>query len=772
MADKAASPASPASSTEGELHKLSQAVAEFSRQINELGSRVSDLETRTDELADAIGTDREDIDAHSLQLQALETKIEDLENRSRRGNLRIKGLPESFQDLPGTIGALFSALLPQAQLSQLKMDRIHRALGKPRIPDTPRDVVLKLHYPEMRDLILNAARNLKAMPNLPPEVHIYADLAPTTLRMRREMKPVTQALQQAQVRYRWGFPFALSFQLNSRQYTVHTPAEGIEKLRQAGLKVDCLEKSVAPPRPQCPARVWSQPHSVPHVLVPSLEINAKGVILKAFERYRLKTCINFKPWNGEKNYVSVFKDNGCYSYVGMQNGKQQLSIGTGCDTVEIVQHEVLHALGFYHEQSRSDRDDYVTILWENIQSNLKHNFVSYSDTETTFLDVPYDYTSVMHYPSTAFSANGNPTIQTKKAAFNNLIGKQVDLSGNDVLKLNRLYNCSSSLTFLDSCSFESDDICAMIQSTNDSTDWEYVSSVPEGPNTDHTHMGKGTGYFMYFDTSTGETGNEVILESRLFYPARGFQCLEFFYYHSGNESDQLNIWIKEYTSDSPNGSLTFVNSVTGPPADYWQIHHSKLTAKNKFRFVFQGLKGGGDSAGGISIDDINLSETECPQNVWHIRNFTRDLIKSSLYSPPYYSKDGYAYQISLIEDPWSSFPFNMATYLYLVSGTNDATLQWPCPWRQVTVEFIDQNPNAQERTSNMKSITTDPNEYYGYYAWDNPAVNGFEYTYPNGTIYNITGGIYGQYLFTAEEWLYRRDFLKGGDAFISISMEG
>ncbi|XP_040289824.1 meprin A subunit beta-like [Bufo bufo] len=453
------------------------------------------------------------------------------------------------------------------------------------------------------------------------------------------------------------------------------------------------------------------PLIVPYYLENSLEINAKGVILKAFERYRLKTCIDFKPWNGEKNYVSVFRDNGCYSYVGMQNGKQQLSIGTGCDTVEIVQHEFLHALGFYHEQSRSDRDDYVTILWKNIQFGMDHNFFSYSDTETTFLDVPYDYTSVMHYPSTAFSANGNPTIQTKKAAFNNLAGKQMDLSANDALKLNRLYNCSSSLTFLDSCSFESDDICAMIQSTNDSTDWEYVSSVPEGPNTDHTHMGKGTGYFMHFSTSIGETGDEAILESRLFYPARGFQCLEFFYYHSGNESDQLNIWIKEYTNDSPNGNLTFVNSVTGPPADYWQIHHSKLSAKNKFRFVFQGIKGGGNSAGGISIDDINLSETECPQNVWHIRNFTRDLIKSSLFSPPYYSKDGYAYQISLIEYPWSSLPFNIATFVYLVSGANDATLQWPCPWRQVTVEFIDQNPNAQERTSNMKSITTDPNEF-------------------------------------------------------------
>ncbi|XP_056377758.1 meprin A subunit beta-like isoform X2 [Hyla sarda] len=516
------------------------------------------------------------------------------------------------------------------------------------------------------------------------------------------------------------------------------------------------------------------PLTVPYYLEDSLEVNAKDVILKAFERFWLKTCINFEPWNGEANYISVFKDNGCYSYVGnLQRGKQYLSIGSGCDDIKIVQHELLHALGFYHEQSRSDRDDYLTIINENIQPGKEHNFNAYSDVVSSFLNVPYDYLSIMHYDKTAFQIGQEPTILPKFPQFTNLIGKQMDFSDNDILKLNRLYNCTSSVTFLDTCSFETDDICGMLQNSSDSADWQRVTQVSNGPSSDHTHLGKerDIGYFMHFSTSTGKTGDYATLESRLFYPARRFQCLDFFYYHNGNKNDTLNIWIKEYTKVHSNGIWRLMDSINGKPADYWQLHYSSLHATNKFRIVFEGIKGFGKSDGGFSIDDINLSETVCPENVWHIRNFSRDNVKNYIRSPPYYSKDGYAYQIGLYEYSSPESQVNIATYLHLISGANDHALQWPCPWRQATVEFLDQHPNAQQRTSNMKSITTDPNLLSdNKLEWDNPSVIGINQVFPNGTYYKTTKGM-GKFLFTTEEWLYRRDFLKGGDAFILISME-
>uniref|UniRef100_A0A8C5QNA9 Metalloendopeptidase n=1 Tax=Leptobrachium leishanense TaxID=445787 RepID=A0A8C5QNA9_9ANUR len=519
---------------------------------------------------------------------------------------------------------------------------------------------------------------------------------------------------------------------------------------------------------------YKWPLTVPYYLEDSLEINAKAVILDALERFRLKTCIDFKPWAGESDYISFFKDNGCYSYVGNRHmGRQILSIGPNCDDIVIVQHELLHALGFWHEQSRSDRDDYVTIVWDEINPANRHNFNSYDDTVSSFLNVPYDYTSVMHYAKNAFQIDTNPTIIAKNPKFTNLIGQRLDFSDKDTKKLHDLYDCATPSTFLSSCSFDLDDICGFLQNSDSNSDWQQVSHVSSGPTSDHTYLQDSnvTGHFMHFSTATGDARDKAIFESRLFYPKRDYQCLEFFYYNSGHESDRLEIWIKEYTATSPNGAMRLISNITGQPAAYWQLHYSSLGATGKFRFLLYGIKGNGASNGGISLDDINLSETECPEHVWHIRKFSLDDLTHSIYSPPFYSKYGYAYQVSLRKLSLLSLPFNIATYIHLITGANDDHLQWPCPWKQVTVEFMDQNPDIKHRASSMKSITTDPQAMSeSNFAYDKPEKIGFDMQFPNGTSYKMVRGE-GRYLFTVQEWFNRRDFIKGGDAFVLISMK-
>ena len=60
--------------------------------------------------------------------------------------------------------------------------------------------------------------------------------------------------------------------------------------------------------------------------------------------------------------------------------------------------------GFYHEQSRPDRDQYINIIWDNILPDKQDQFKKYDPkTEAHHLGAPYDTCSVMHYLDNAFS---------------------------------------------------------------------------------------------------------------------------------------------------------------------------------------------------------------------------------------------------------------------------------------------------------------------------------------------------------------------------------
>ncbi|XP_037537586.1 meprin A subunit beta [Nematolebias whitei] len=522
------------------------------------------------------------------------------------------------------------------------------------------------------------------------------------------------------------------------------------------------------------------PKTIPYYMEDDLEINAKGVILKAFEQYRLKTCIDFKPWSGEENYISIFKGDGCFSSVGNRRiGKQRLSIGTNCDRIATIEHEFLHALGFWHEQSRSDRDDYVKIMWDHISEGKEHNFNTYDDTTSSSLGIPYDYGSMMHYSKTAFRNGTEPTIVTKIPAFSDVIGQRMEFSDSDLLKLNHLYNCTQGSTFLDSCDFERENICGMIQGREDKADWVRVSEAAGGPDTDYSNMGKctGSGYFMHFSTGTANTGDTAVLESRILYPKRGYQCLQFFYYNSAHPSDTLKIFVREYDKANPEGTLRFIKTIDGPPQELWQLHHVSLDVKTKFRFVFQGTReGSGPSAGGLSLDDINLSETTCPEFIWQVKNFTHLLESSptdmSIFSPPFTSKEGYTFQMKLYPNGKEGYSGELSAYAHLVAREGDTGQTWPCPWKQITMMLMDQHPHIQKRMSNQRSVTTDPfflsdsDEFF----WDDPRKIGVEVTDTDGSKY-FRGPGSGTAVYLTHLRARSRDFIKGGDAIFLLTME-
>jgi hypothetical protein len=96
--------------------------------------------------------------------------------------------------------------------------------------------------------------------------------------------------------------------------------------------------------------------------------------LKAINEYCKNTCIRFVPKTKKTtNYVAFTSDNtGCHSYVGMKGGKQMLNLQSpGCVTmIGTAEHEMMHALGCWHEHTRCDRDEFVTINRTNIDQSM------------------------------------------------------------------------------------------------------------------------------------------------------------------------------------------------------------------------------------------------------------------------------------------------------------------------------------------------------------------------------------------------------------------
>ncbi|VDD94741.1 unnamed protein product [Enterobius vermicularis] len=175
----------------------------------------------------------------------------------------------------------------------------------------------------------------------------------------------------------------------------------------------------------------------------------KSVIRSALRHIEQHTCFRFQENGYDMDYLSYFRGSGCWSSVGRIGGRQLISIGFGCEHVGIVAHETLHALGLWHEQSRSDRDNYININYNNIYRGTEGNFEKRTVSDTDNMGQPYDLGSVMHYASKAFSFDYNKyTIVTRDPKYQQTIGQRWQLSFKDAKMINLRYcqkQCSRQL---------------------------------------------------------------------------------------------------------------------------------------------------------------------------------------------------------------------------------------------------------------------------------------------------------------------------------------
>uniref|UniRef100_A0A8C4N4Q0 Metalloendopeptidase n=1 Tax=Eptatretus burgeri TaxID=7764 RepID=A0A8C4N4Q0_EPTBU len=413
----------------------------------------------------------------------------------------------------------------------------------------------------------------------------------------------------------------------------------------------------------------------------------------------------------------------CWSYVGKQRGRQKLSIGTGCDGIAIVEHELLHALGIWHEQSRTDRDDYVTIQSLNIKKGERE-----SKTHSIFgieeLNTPVDPAVLDHPPMTI---NDCPLLQSIFSMSFHLFKIIFHPTNTPLL------NVASSLALLDRCTFDNLTICGMEQITTDDADWHWVSGSHEG---------------LFTSEIDGEFKLGILSCEKI---------IAFTYY-------TLYPVLFELTA-----ALMMVSSIPAANINRWTLAQVPLSESNPFRLALRAVAGVSAETGGWAVDDLTLMELSCFPHIWHITNFTSILDKtpagSAIYSPRFNSTDGYSFQLKMYPNGRQQNNKSIGLFVHLTSGDQDDELQWPCPWKQITMFAMDQNSDVRLRMSHSYSITTDPK-----LQWDRPDKIGYQVDDHGSTYFRGPG--YGYNTFLSHVYLHRRQYIRRSDMVILINFEG
>lgn len=194
----------------------------------------------------------------------------------------------------------------------------------------------------------------------------------------------------------------------------------------------------------------------PNGVIPyTIDDATTSIVMAAIEIIEDQTPgVTLVPQTTESNYVTFRDASGCSSDIGMTGGQQFINLkvddGESFCSSGNAAHEILHALGMYHEHTRCDRDDYVIIDYDEIESGKEGNFYkagsgSENGACSGAFDIgTYDPGSMMHYGQFAFAVGDNPTIIPKPGVDGSQMGQRSAVGPTDQETIDQLYGTNNA----------------------------------------------------------------------------------------------------------------------------------------------------------------------------------------------------------------------------------------------------------------------------------------------------------------------------------------
>lgn len=205
---------------------VTTAIADLKAEIHAVAHRIDEVEQTSQTHAAAIRQVHTAFDSQLSQLLDLHRHVEDLDNRGRRHNIRVRGVPEAIEPgaLQQTICTIFNELIDRPADSPIEMERAHRALRPvPRENEPPRDIICCVVNFPLKEEILRKARERGRILHNGAEIKLFQDLSQITLQHRRALRPLLDVLRARNIQYRWKFPFGLSASTRGRSALLRTP---------------------------------------------------------------------------------------------------------------------------------------------------------------------------------------------------------------------------------------------------------------------------------------------------------------------------------------------------------------------------------------------------------------------------------------------------------------------------------------------------------------------------------------------------------------------